>query len=40
MIDLLVRVRDGGSTPIKTFEAPATYGSAPVTVAAIRTSDA
>lgn len=38
--DLLVRVRDGGSTPIKTFEAPATYGSAPVTVAAIRTSDA
>lgn len=38
--DLLVRVRDGGGTPIKTFEAPATYGSAPVTVAAIRTSDA
>jgi hypothetical protein len=38
--DLLVRVRDGGGTPIKTFEAPATFGSAPVTVAAIRTSDA
>jgi hypothetical protein len=38
--DLLVRVRDGGSTPIKTFEAPATFGSAPVTTAAIRTTDA
>lgn len=38
--DLLVRVRDGGSTPIKTFEAPATYGSSNTTVAAIRTSDA
>jgi hypothetical protein len=38
--DLLVRVRDGGGTPIKTFEAPSTFGSAPVTVAAIRTSDA
>ena len=38
--DLLIRVRDGGATPIKTFEAPATFGSANVTVAAIRTSDA
>ena len=38
--DLIVRVRDGGGTPIKTFEAPATFGSANVTVAAIRTSDA
>ena len=38
--DLLVRVRDGGSTPIKTFEAPATFGSSNTTVAAIRTSDA
>jgi hypothetical protein len=39
-VDLLVRVRDGGSTPIKTFEAPATFGSSNTTVAAIRTSDA
>ena len=38
--DLLVRVRDGGGTPIKTFEAPATFGSANTTVAAIRTDDA
>lgn len=38
--DLLVRVRDGGGTPIKTFELPATFGNANVTVAAIRTSDA
>ena len=38
--DLLIRVRDGGATPIKTFEAPATFGSANTTVAAIRTSDA
>jgi len=38
--DLLVRVRDGGGTPIKTFEAPATFGSSNTTVAAIRTSDA
>jgi hypothetical protein len=38
--DLLVRVRDGGSTPIKTFEAPATFGSSNTTVAAIRTTDA
>jgi hypothetical protein len=38
--DLIVRVRDGGATPIKTFEAPATFGSTNTTVAAIRTSDA
>ena len=38
--DLLVRVRDGGATPIKTFEAPAVFGSSNTTVAAIRTSDA
>lgn len=38
--DLFVRVRDGGGTPIKTFEAPATLGSSGGSVAAIRTSDA
>ncbi len=38
--DLFVRVRDGGATPIKTFEAPATLGSGGGSVAAIRTSDA
>jgi len=38
--DLLVRVRDGGATPIKTFETPATFGSSSSSVAAIRTSDA
>jgi hypothetical protein len=38
--DLFVRVRDGGSTPIKTFETPATLSSAGGSVAAIRTSDA
>lgn len=38
--DLLVRVRDGGGTPIKTFEIPATFGNANVTVAAVRTTDA
>mgnify|MGYP003648615758 FL=1 len=38
--DLLVRVRDGGATPIKTFEAPAVFGASNTTVAAIRTSDA
>jgi len=38
--DLFVRVRDGGGTPIKTFEAPATLGSGGGSVAAIRTSDA
>jgi len=40
-VDLLVRVRDGGGTPIKTFEAQAAqFLSTPVTVAAVRTSDA
>jgi hypothetical protein len=37
--DLLVRVRDGGSTPIKTFEASAVFGSVSSSIAAIRTSD-
>lgn len=37
--DLFVRVRDGGLTPIKTFEAPATLGNAGGSVAAIRTTD-
>lgn len=38
--DLWVRVRDGGGTPIKTFETPATLSSAGGSVAAIRTTDA
>jgi hypothetical protein len=39
--DLFVRVRDGGGTPIKTFESTAAqFLSTPQTVAAIRTSDA
>jgi hypothetical protein len=38
--DLFVRVRDGGGTPIKTFEAPATLGSSGGSIAAIRTDDA
>jgi hypothetical protein len=38
--DLFVRVRDGGETPIKTFEATAAvFGSTDATVAAIRTPD-
>lgn len=37
---LYVRVRDGGVTPIKTFESLATLGSAGGSVTAIRTSDA
>lgn len=37
---LVVRVRDGGGTPIKTFVTTATFGSSGVTVNAIRTSDA
>lgn len=37
--DLFVRVRDGGGTPIKTFEAPATLSSSGGSVAAIRTTD-
>jgi hypothetical protein len=39
-VDLIVRVRDGGATPIVPFEVPQTFGSANVTVPAIRTSDA
>jgi hypothetical protein len=38
--DLYVRVRDGGVSPIKTFESPATLGSAGGSATAIRTSDA
>jgi len=38
--DLFVRVRDGGASPIKTFEAPATLGAGGGSVAAIRTTDA
>ncbi len=39
--DLFVRVRDGGGTPIKTFQSTAAqFLSTPQTVAAIRTSDA
>ena len=39
--DLFVRVRDGGATPIKTFESTAAqFLATPQTVAAIRTSDA
>lgn len=38
--DLIVRVRDGGGTPIKTFEGNATFGSTSSSIAAIRTSDA
>lgn len=37
--NLFVRVRDGGASPIKTFETPATLTSAGGSVAAIRTSD-
>jgi hypothetical protein len=37
---LFVRVRDGGATPIKTFESSAVFGDANSSVAAIRTSDA
>lgn len=37
--NLFVRVRDGGGTPIKTFEAPATLGPAGGSIAAIRTND-
>lgn len=38
--DLIVRVRDGASTPIKTFQGNATFGSTSSSVAAIRTTDA
>lgn len=37
---LFVRVRDGGSTPIKTFETQASLGSGGGSATAIRTSDA
>lgn len=37
---LFVRVRDGGGTPIKTFETDTTFGSTSSSVAAIRNSDA
>jgi hypothetical protein len=37
--DLFVRVRDGGATPIKTFEAPATLAASGGSIAAIRTTD-
>lgn len=37
---LFVRVRDGGGTPIKTFETTGTLGSAGGSATAIRTSDA
>ena len=37
--DLFVRVRDGGASPIKTFETPATLGASGGSVSAIRTSD-
>lgn len=37
---LFVRVRDGGGTPIKTFETTATLGSGGGSATAIRTSDA
>jgi hypothetical protein len=36
---LFVRVRDGASTPIKTFETTATLGSAGGSATAIRTAD-
>jgi hypothetical protein len=37
---LFIRVRDGGATPIKTFETTGTLGSAGGSTSAIRTSDA
>ena len=37
--NLYVRVRDGGGTPIKTFETPAVLGSGGGSATAIRTSD-
>ena len=38
--NIFVRVRDGGATPIKTFETGAVFGSTDSSVAAIRQSDA
>jgi len=37
--NLFIRVRDGGGSPIKTFETPGTLGSAGGSTTAIRTSD-
>ena len=37
--NLFVRVRDGGTTPIKTFETPATLGAAGGSTTVIRTTD-
>jgi len=37
---LFIRVRDGGATPIKTFETTGTLGSAGGSATAVRTSDA
>jgi hypothetical protein len=37
---LFVRVRDGGGTPIKTFESTGSLGSAGGSATAVRTSDA
>ena len=37
--DLFVRVRDGGATPIKTFETPATLGASGGSTTVIRTTD-
>lgn len=39
-VSLYVRVRDGGASPIKTFETPATLGSGGGSTTAVRTSDA
>ena len=39
-VNLYVRVRDGGATPIKTFETTATLGSGGGSATAVRTSDA
>lgn len=39
-INVVIRVRDGGSTPIVPFETTGTIGSGGLTVTAIRTSDA
>ena len=37
--NLFIRVRDGGASPIKTFETDGTFGNANASVAAIRTAD-
>ena len=38
--DLILRVRDGGGTPIKTIENPITFGSSSFSTAVVRQSDA